>query len=155
MDFGNPKGGGEVIVVDSSVVAYLLIEGELTEVVRELYQVDSEWVTPPILNHEMLSILAAVGAEENSSHSVEVIWRDIRALLGARQQVPDPVNSLRLAIELGISGYDAQYLSLAQQLNLPLITGETRLLEVTRGRAVTQIAPILTPMDYLRSRLGN
>jgi len=143
-----------MIVVDASVVAYLLIEGELTEVVRELYQVDPEWLTPPILNHEILSILAAVGAEEQSPHSVEIIWRDARALLGARQQVPDPVNSLRLAVELGISSYDAQYLSLAQQLKLPLITGDARLLEVARSRAAAQIAPILTPAGYLESRLG-
>ena len=150
----NPKGGGTVIVVDASVVAYLLIEGELTDVARELYRVDSDWVTPPILNHEILSILAAVGTEEQSSHSVEVIWRDVRALLGTRQQVPDPVNSLRLAVEFGISGFDAQYLSLAQQLNLPLITGDARLIEATRGRMGTQIAPVLTPGDYLRARTG-
>ena len=143
-----------MIVVDASVVAYLLIEGELTEAVRELYQVDPEWVTPPILNHEILSILASVGVDEQSPHAVEVIWRDARALLGARQQVPDPVNSLRLAVELGISGYDAQYLSLAQQLKLPLITGDARLLEVARSRAAAQIAPILTPAEYLDSRLG-
>ena len=143
-----------MIVVDASVVAYLLIEGELTDVARELYRVDSDWVTPPILNHEILSILAAVGTEEQSSQSVEVIWRDVRALLGTRQQVPDPVNSLRLAVEFGISGFDAQYLSLAQQLNLPLITGDARLIEATRGRMGTQIAPVLTPGDYLRARTG-
>jgi predicted nucleic acid-binding protein len=144
-----------MIVVDASVVAYLFIEGELTDVVRELYRVDAEWVTPPILNHEILSILAAVGTEEQSSHSVEVIWRDVRALLAARQHVPDPVNSLRLAVEFGISGFDAQYLSLAQQLNLPLITGDARLIEAMRGRMGTPIAPVLTPGDYLRARAGS
>jgi len=151
----DPQGGGTVIVVDASVVAYLLIEGELTDVVRELYRVDSDWVTPPILNHEILSILAAVGTEEQSSHSVEVIWRDVRALLGSRQQVPDPVNSLRLAVELGISGFDAQYLSLAQQLHLPLITGDARLIDATRRRAGSPIAPVLSPSDYLRARAGS
>lgn len=144
-----------MIVIDASVVAYLMIEGEMTDVVRELYRVDSDWVTPPILNHEILSILAAVGTEEQSSQSVEVIWRDVRALLGAKQQVPDPVNSLRLAVELGISGFDAQYLSLAQQLNLPLITGEARLIEATRGTSGSPIAPVLTPSDYLRARSGS
>lgn len=141
-----------MIVVDASVVAYLLIEGEMTEAVREVYQVDPDWVTPPILNHEILSILAALGMEERSSLSVEAIWRDARALLGARQQVPDPVNALRLAVELGISGHDAQYLSLAQQLNLPLITCDAALLKVKQGGGLSRI---LTPIDYLRSRSGN
>lgn len=133
-----------MIVVDASVVAFLMIEGELTDAVRELHRIDPEWVTPPILNHEMLNILAAVGAVEKDSAAVEVIWRDIRALLGARQQVPDPVRSLRLGVELGISGNEAQYLCLASVLGLPLITQEERLLRAAPERAIGVL-------DYLGS----
>ena len=136
-----------MIIVDASVVAFLLIEGEMTESARELYRMDPEWVTPPILNHEMLSILGHLGAEEQSSHSVEEIWRDVRALLGPRQQVPDPVGSLRLAIKLGISGYEAQYLFLAEHLDLPMLTLEQRLLEAAPERAIT-------PEGYLVTHRG-
>lgn len=134
-----------MIVVDASVVAFLMIEGELTDAVRELHRIDPEWVTPPILNHEMLNILAAIGSAENSPAAVEVVWRDVRALVGARQQVPDPVRSLRLAVELGISGNEAQYLCLADSLGLPLITQEERLLRAVPGRCVGVL-------DYLGSR---
>lgn len=133
-----------MIVADSSVVAFLMIEGELTDAVRELHRIDPDWITPPILNHEMLNILAAVGAAEKSSGAMEVIWRDVRALLASRQQVPDPVRSLRLAVELGISGNEAQYLCLAESLGLPLITQEERLLRSAPERAVGVL-------DYLGS----
>jgi predicted nucleic acid-binding protein len=118
-----------MIVVDSSVISFLFLEGELTESVKELHRIDSEWITPPILNHEMLNILAVVGTADHAIAPMEEIWRDLRALLGSRQQVPDPFRSLHLAIELEISGYVAQYVALAQQLNIPLVTEEQRLLE--------------------------
>ena len=118
-----------MIVVDSSVISFLFLEGELTESVKELHRIDSEWITPPILNHEMLNILAVVGTADQAVAPMEEIWRDIRALLGSRQQVPDPLRSLHLAIELKISGYEAQYVARAQQLNMPLVTEEQRLLE--------------------------
>lgn len=51
-----------MIVVDATVVPFLFLEGELTEEVRDLHALDPGWVTPPILNHEMLHLLARLGA---------------------------------------------------------------------------------------------
>jgi len=133
-----------MIVVDASVVAFLLIDGELTDAVRKLHRIDPDWVTPPILNHEMLNILAAVGSAEGNSAAMEGVWRDVRALVASRQQVPDPVRSLRLGVELGISGNEAQYLCLADSLGLPLITQEKNLLQAAPQRAVSVL-------DYLGS----
>lgn len=133
-----------MIAVDASVVAFLIIDGELTEAVRELYRIDPDWVTPPILNHEMLNILAAVGSAEGNSVAMEGVWRDVRALVASRQQVPDPVRSLRLAVKLGITGNEAQYLCLADSLGLPLITQEKKLLRSAPERAVSVL-------DYLGS----
>jgi predicted nucleic acid-binding protein len=118
-----------MIVVDSTIITFLFLEGELTELVKELHRIDSEWISPPILNHEMLNILAVVGIEDQAIAPMEQIWRDMRALLGSRQQVPDPLRSLHLAIELEVSGYEAQYVALAQQLDIPLVTEEQRLLK--------------------------
>jgi predicted nucleic acid-binding protein len=136
-----------MIVVDASVVSFLLIEGELTDAARALHALDPEWVTPPILNHEMLTILAVLGGAEGGADQVERIWRDVRNLTGPRQQIPDPVRSMRLAVKLGIPGHEAQYLCLADSLNLPLITEEEDLLRAAPDRAMTII-------DYLERRSG-
>jgi predicted nucleic acid-binding protein len=131
-----------MIVVDATVVPFLFLEGELTEVVRELHALDSGWVTPPILNHEILHLLTRLGIAEGKE-PMERLWREIRVLLSTAQQIPDPVRSLRLGIEYGLSGYEAQYICLAESLNLPLITEESRLQELFPKRA-------LGVMDYLR-----
>ena len=122
-----------MIVVDATVVPFLFLEGELTEVVRELHALDSGWVTPPILNHEILHLLARLGVTEGNE-PMERLWREIRGVLSANQQVPDPVRSLRLGIEYGLSGYEAQYLCLAESLDLPLISEDPVLRGRFRGR---------------------
>jgi predicted nucleic acid-binding protein len=137
-----------MIVVDASVVAFLLLEGELTEASRQLYRIDPEWITPPILNHELLNIISAVGTAGGDPDALEAVWRDFRSLIGVRQQVPDPVRAFRLAIKLGLSTYETQYLALSEQLNLPLVTEEEGLLMAAPERAVSV-------EDFLRSRLSD
>lgn len=134
-----------MIVVDAPIVAFLLIEGELTAAARQLYKMDPEWVTPPIINHELLNILGAVGRSEGDFAPVGALWKEARGILAPRQQVPDPVRALRLSVESGLSGYEAQYLALAEKLGLPLITVEERLLGVRGERC-------MTPEEYLDAR---
>jgi predicted nucleic acid-binding protein len=124
-----------MIVVDATVVPFLFVEGELTGAVRRLHSVDSGWVTPPITNHEMLDLLARLGPAEGTE-PMERLWREIRAMLGGNQQIPDPVRSLRLAIEHHIGGHEAQYACLAESLGLPLVTEERRLQESFPRRAI-------------------
>jgi predicted nucleic acid-binding protein len=122
-----------MIVVDATIVPYLFVEGELTAMVRELHRIDPGWVTPPILNHEMLHVLARLGVSEGEE-VVGRLWREIRAVLGVNQQIPDPVRSLRLGVRHGIGGNEAQYLCLAEVLDLPLISEDLVLRERFRGR---------------------
>jgi predicted nucleic acid-binding protein len=122
-----------MIVVDATVVPYLFVEGELTAMVREMHRIDPGWVTPPILNHEMLHVLARLGVSEGEE-VVGRLWREIRTVLGANQQVPDPVRSLRLGVRHRIGGNEAQYLCLAEALDIPLISEDLVLRERFRGR---------------------
>lgn len=122
-----------MIVIDATVVPFLFVEGELTGAVRELYRIDPGWVTPPILNHEMLHVLAHLGLTEGEEFSGR-LWRELRAVLGGNQQVPDPARSLRLGIRHHIGGNEAQYLCLAESLDLPLISEDLMLRGRFRGR---------------------
>jgi predicted nucleic acid-binding protein len=122
-----------MIVIDATVVPYLFIEGELTEAVRELYRTDPGWVTPPILNHEMLHMLAHLGVMDGEEVAGR-LWKEIRVVLGGNQQVPDPVRSLRLGVWHRIGGNEAQYLCLAEALDLPLISEDLALRKSFRGR---------------------
>ena len=118
-----------MIIADASLVSFLFLEGDMSGTVRELYRRDPDWVTPPILKHEMLNILAAVGRTDDAALAMEELWKEIRMRLGTRQQVPDPLRALRMAIDFGISGSEAQYLALSLQLSAPMVTCDLHLLE--------------------------
>ena len=118
-----------MIIADASLVSFPFLEGDMSGTVRELYRRDPDWVTPPILNHEMLNILAAVGRTDDAAQAMEELWKEIRMRLGTRQQVPDPLRALRMAIDFGISGSEAQYLALSLQLSAPMVTCDLHLLE--------------------------
>jgi predicted nucleic acid-binding protein len=96
----------------------------------------------------LLNIISAVGTAGGDPDALEAVWRDFRSLIGVRQQVPDPVRAFRLAIKLGLSSYETQYLALSEQLNLPLVTEEEGLLMAAPERAVSV-------EEFLRSRLSD
>ena len=118
-----------MIIADASLVSFLFLEGEVSVTVRELYRRDPDWITPPILNHELLNILAEVGRADDAAVAMEELWKEIRIRLGSRQQIPDPLRALRMAIDFGISGSEAQYLTLSQQLGAPMVSCDQRLVE--------------------------
>ena len=46
-----------MIVVDTNVIAYLILPCKYTEAVERLRSTDDEWIAPDLWIHEMLSIL--------------------------------------------------------------------------------------------------
>ena len=76
---------------------------------------------------------------------MEHLWKEVRMVLGANQQVPDPVRSLRLAVRYGLGGNEAQYLCLAESLDLPLVSEDASLRERFQGR-------VFGLSQYLRGR---
>ena len=46
-----------MIVVDTNVIVYLMIEGEKTEMAQRTYRQDSAWFIPPLWRHELLNVL--------------------------------------------------------------------------------------------------
>lgn len=122
-----------MIVIDATVVPYLFIEGELTAAARELYRTDHVWVTPPIINHELLHLLARLGVTEGEEVAVR-LWKEIRTAMGGNQQVPEPARSLRIGMRHGIGGNEAQYLCLAESLDLPLVSEDPALKDRFPGR---------------------
>jgi len=116
-----------VIVADTNLVSYLLIEGEQTEAVRQVWSKDSAWVLPPLWRSEFLNVLAtAHRAKVVTQEQAMLAWQRARALLGASEVESLGENVLRIAIERGVSAYDAQFVAVAEQIGIPLVTADRR-----------------------------
>lgn len=118
-----------MIVVDVNVVAYFLIEGDKTAAARDLQHRDADWRLPMLWRHEFLNVLATFTRQGGATISeARTLWRLGVELFGPREQGVDMDAALALAVESGISAYDAQYIALARQLRTVCVTEDRRLL---------------------------
>jgi predicted nucleic acid-binding protein len=130
-----------LIVVDTNVIAYVLIEGDKTALAQQVAKKDPDWKVPPLWRHEFLNVLAtSARAEVIDALQAEALWHKGLDLLVRAEREADGSALLKLAIEHAISAYDAQYIALAQSLETQCITEDKRLLKTFPDTAVSMKA---------------
>lgn len=124
-----------MVVVDTNIVAYLLIEGDRTVQAQALYVRDPDWRSEGFLLVEFSNMLATYvrnGRLEDGA-AQELLANAERTMTGI-VNLPHS-RALQVAMECGVSAYDARFLAAARALGTRLITEDTRL---------QQAAPALT-----------
>lgn len=117
-----------MIVVDTNVVAYLLLPGPHTDAAEALLMEQPAWAAPPLWRSEWRNVL--IGYLRRGQLGLDQV-------LALQQQAEDLVIRheesvasdavLRLAARSGCSAYDCEFVAAAQQLNVPLITADRAL----------------------------
>lgn len=119
-----------MIVVDSNVLTYLLIDGEFTPQAQGVYRKDPMWVMPLLWIHELVNVLTTyLRVERMTLDAAAGLLKNAELLLADRPREPDYRRTLQKAAEYRISGYDAQYVVLAEMFAVPLITEDRALLK--------------------------
>jgi len=134
-----------MIPVDANILAYYFIESPFTELAHQVFAKDKEWMVPPLWQHEFISILFKIARQGSQSEAdLLTIWENVNALVEGNEKEVDIQQAFHLAIQHHVSSYDAQYLVLAQMLDIPL---------VTEDRKLRQAAPDLTisMQDFLKN----
>ena len=116
-----------MVVVDTNVLAYLLIEGDRTRDAQALYLKDADWRSEAFVLVEFSNILAtylrssALSRRHAQSLLIEAEKR-VRALVSLPH-----LRALRVAEQFAVSAYDARFLGAAQSLGARLVTEDGRL----------------------------
>lgn len=119
-----------MIVVDTNIIAYLLIEGDQTANARQLFARDAGWIVPPLWQYEFLNVLATLVKHGGGKITdALVLWHEAQTLLLNREKVVNLADGLILATQFEISAYDAQFVLLAQNTGCPLITEDRKLVQ--------------------------
>lgn len=127
-----------MIVVDTNVIAYLMMEGEKTGMAQETYSRDSTWAMPSLWRHEFLNVLATYVRHGGSEIEAAVeIWQRSSLLFDAGERDVNMLQALRLASQYNISAYDAQYVALAMDLGIPYVTEDRQILRIFSGLALS------------------
>jgi len=117
-----------VIVVDVDVVIYLLTDTPQRSLAVRLYEQGKEWRLPPLWRHELINVLGTLTRNEVLDLEAAVqLWRNALDLFAAGEQQPDMEQALALAVDRGISVYDAQYVTLAVALDTRLVSEDKKL----------------------------
>lgn len=127
-----------MIVADTNLLAYLLIEGEHTEAARRVRAIDDGWIQPALWRSEFLNVLnLAVKTHLLDEAEAMRVWRSALAVFGSSEYEPEGADVLRVAIRRDISAYDAQFVTTALDLGLRLVTFDRRILKSSPDVAMT------------------
>ena len=135
-----------MIVVDAMILAYTLVEvPERTEEVdRALRKKDATWASPPLWRSELRNVLLKYvratsedipGSDLTLSDALEKMQLAERLVEGRTVEVKTE-DVLRVAERSGLSGYDAEYVALAEDLGVRLLTTDGPVLRACPDVAV-------------------
>ncbi len=127
-----------MIVVDANILLYAMIECEATPLTQALKNKDPDWRAPPLLMHEVLNVL--VTHERRGMLTLDQcreLLRGATAFMGAAEIAVNVELVLDMAARHRITGYDAQYVALAQTLDVTLVTEDRKLREAVPGIALS------------------
>lgn len=127
-----------MIVADTNLVAYLLIEGEHTAAARQVFTRDPTWAAPLLWRSELRNVLATYLRRGSLSlaEASERMETAITLFEGNEHLVPS-AKVLELAGAGPCSAYDCEYVVLAQELEIPLVTSHGRILAAFSEIAVS------------------
>ncbi len=113
-------------VVDASAVAAVLFgEPDAERIAQELEGQDL--CAPSLLPYELASVARKKAAAVPAMAERIVGALGLYSRMGVRLVDVDPVDAVRVADEFALTTYDAAYLSLARDFDLPLVTLAARL----------------------------
>lgn len=117
-----------MIVVDTNVVAYLLLPGEQTADARATLKRDPAWAAPQLWRSELRNVLALYLRRRHLSLAKALEIQELaESLLAGREYMVDSRDALTLAHESGRSAYDCEFVVVAKALGVPLITTDRQL----------------------------
>jgi predicted nucleic acid-binding protein len=116
-----------VLVVDTNIVAYLLIEGDRTRDAQALFSRDADWRSEAFLLVEFSNLLVTyLRSRALARLQADRLLAEAEKRMHSLLSVPH-ARALGLAADLSVSAYDARFLVAAQMQGAKLVTEDGKL----------------------------
>lgn len=127
-----------MIVADTNLLIYLYVKGERTEDSEAVLRRDATWTVPLLWRSEFRNALIGLVRMElvPLDKAVSIVDEAERWLTGREFSVISR-HVLTLADRSGCSAYDCEFVALAQDLGVPLVTTDRQILRAFPGLAVS------------------
>ena len=118
-----------MIVADTNLLVYLFLPGQHTATAEEVLEKDHEWAAPLLWRSEFRNVLALYLRKSlvTMDDALEA-FRQAELLVEGREYTVQTQRILDLVQRSTCSAYDCEFVGLAQELGVPLVTADTRVL---------------------------
>lgn len=125
-----------MIVVDTNVIVYLMINGEFTELAIAVRKKDPAWIAPVLWESELRNVLMLYTRREGLEiRKAEAVMEE--AKLSVQSYRIDSQSILRSAFHSGCAAYDCEFVETAREMNIPLVTEDKKVLAAFPDIAVS------------------
>ena len=118
-----------MIVVDTNILVHFKVDTALSQSARSLFDADSVWYAPYLWRSEFRNALAVRMRHEHLPLSDALQWiRETEHLLYGRERFVDPGRVMQLVANSTCSAYDCEFVALARELGVALVTTDKQIL---------------------------
>lgn len=127
-----------MIVVDTNVIGYLYLNSNYSEIVERAYNKDPHWAAPILWRSELRNVLALYMKKQLLSleDAIDIMNEAMSIMHGGEYEIIS-LRVLQLAAQSSCSAYDCEFVALAQDLNVPLLTMDQQLLKEFPGLSIS------------------
>lgn len=138
-----------MIVVDTNTIAYLFSAGERAEAVRAFLQKDPDWVAPLLWRSGFRNVMSLYLRRGFLTLTQALqLTEEAEALMQGGEYEVTSHQVMGLVVNSRCSAYDCEFVALARQLSVPLITSDKEVLVEFPSIAVS-------PVDFLSGGDGS
>lgn len=118
-----------MIVVDTNIVSYFYLPTDYSQSVSQLYQQDSAWIAPTLWRSEFRNVLTLyIRKKLLTLEQALAIQEDAESLFMDNEFQITSAQVLALTNASSCSAYDCEFIALAKQLSVKLITQDKKIL---------------------------
>ena len=134
-----------MIVVDTNLIVNFVVESERTQQAERVFARDPQWCAPLLWRSELRNVLVLyVRHGLLSLEDTLGLMQRAETLMQAREYPVSSAPVLNLAARSRCTAYDCEFVALAQNLGVPLVTSDSQVLSAFPSEAVSVSAFGLT-----------
>ncbi len=126
-----------MIVVDNSVLVDFWLPGEFAELTEAAKEQDGVWAAPVVWRAEFRNVLAGCLRKKLLTEAeANAAYLNAQKDLGAQEFTVPTERIMKLVLASDCTAYDCEYVALAQDLDVPLVTMNPHILRAFIKTAV-------------------
>ena len=119
-----------MIVVDTNVIASLWVPNDMDEMSYKILEKDADWIAPLLWRSEFRNVLAIYLRADILEFSIALqAIEEAEQLMGSKEFEVNSTQVLSLVSDSSCSSYDCEFVALADDLDVKLVTFDKKIIK--------------------------